>query len=212
MLAAGANLQALAQSFTTNWPAQSRPILPGNAPATRQERTWAPIFAWFVLRSIPEHCVANGDRVELFDRLLLRHALAELFSSMGMEGEASWQAAAQVRLLLTPQAVLPEAIHGEALWADPDVRWLAGANLAAGITYFNKQQFEELLTWLQLPVLLQIAQAEAAQEKSVQTCDIAAEIAAIEASVTAARKAAQRAGYDLNKYLAASTSIAKIHP
>jgi hypothetical protein len=212
MLAAGANLQALAQSFTTNWPAQSRPILPGNAPATRQERTWAPILAWFVLRSIPEHCVANGDRVELFDRLLLRHALAELFSSMGMEGEASWQAAAQVRLLLTPQAVLPEAIHGEALWADPDVRWLAGANLAAGITYFNKQQFEELLTWLQLPVLLQIAQAEAAQEKSVQTCDIAAEIAAIEASVTAARKAAQRAGYDLNKYLAASTSIAKIHP
>jgi len=50
--------------------------------------------------------------------------LAELFSSMGMEGEASWQAAAQVRLLLTPQRFCPEAIHGEALGPTPDVRWL----------------------------------------------------------------------------------------
>ena len=41
MLASGANLQALAQSYTTHWPAQSRPMLPGNSPATRQERTWA---------------------------------------------------------------------------------------------------------------------------------------------------------------------------
>jgi len=212
MLAAGAYLQVLAQSFTTDWPAQSRPVLPGNAPATRTERTWAPILAWFVLRSIPEHCSANGDRVELFDRLLFRHALADLFSSMGMEGEASWQAAAQVRLLLSPHSVAPEAICGEALWADPDVRWLAGANLAAGVTYFNKQQFEELLTWLQLPALLQIAQTEAVQAKSVQTAGIAASIAEIETSVAAARKAAQRAGYDLNKYLAASTSTAKIHP
>jgi hypothetical protein len=212
LLSAGANLQALAQSFTTDWPAQSRPMLPGNAPATRQERTWAPILAWFVLRSIPEHCAANGDRVELFDRLLIRHALAELFSSMGMEGEASWQAAAQVRLLLSPRAVAPEAIRGEALWGDPDVRWLAGVNLAAGITYFNKQQFEELLTWLQLPILIEIAQSEALQTKSVPTGGIAADVAAIETSVAAARKAAQRAGYDLNKYLAASTSTVKINP
>jgi len=208
MLAAGAGLQALAQSFSTDWPAQSRPILPGNAAATRQERTWAPILAWIVLRSIPAHCAPNGDRVELFDRMLLRHALAELFSSMGMEGEASWQAAAQVRLLLSPSAVAPEAIHCEALWADPDVRWLAGVNVAAGITYFNKQQFEELLTWMQLPPLIEIARTEGMQAQSVQL----AGIAAIEEVVSAVRKAAQLAGYDLNKYLAASTSTPKINP
>ncbi len=207
MLTAATRLQALAQSFSTDWPAQSRPILPGNAPATRQERTWAPILAWIVLRNIPEHYAPNGDRVELFDRLLFRHALADLFSSMGMEGEASWQAAAQVRLLLSPATALQDAILGEALWANPDVRWLAGVNQVAGITYFNKQQFEELLTWLQLPALIEIVQAEAIQAKSVQT----AGITKIEACVASARKASQRAGYDLSKYLAASTPIAKSH-
>jgi hypothetical protein len=208
LLLAATQLQALAQSFSTDWPAQSRPLLPGNAPATRQERTWAPILAWIVLRSIPAHCAPNGDRVALFDRLLFRHALADLFSSMGMEGEASWQAAAQVRLLLSPLAVAPDAIHTEALWADPDVRWLVGVNLAAGVTYFNKQQFEELLTWLQLPTLLEIVRTEAAQAKSEQP----AGIAAIEDAVAAARKAAQLAGYNLNKYLAASTSTTTINP
>ena len=211
LLIAGARLQALAQSFSTDWPAQSRPILPCNAPAARTERTWAPILACIVLRSIPEHCAPNGDRVELFDRLLFRHALADLFCSMGMEGEASWQAAAQVRLLLSPCAVAPDAVRGEELWAAPDVRWLAGVNLAAGVTYFNKQQFEELLTWLQLPILIEIAHSEALQARSEPTGGIAADIAAIEASVAAARKAAQRAGYDLSKYLA-STSTAKITP
>ena len=53
MLAAAARLQALAQTYSTDWAAKSRPVLPGNAPATRQERTWAPILAWIVLRSLP---------------------------------------------------------------------------------------------------------------------------------------------------------------
>jgi len=205
LLAAAVRLQALAQTYSTDWPAKSRPILPGNAPTTRKERTWAPILAWIVLRSLPAYCAPNGDLVELFDRLLFRPALASLFASMGMEGEASWQAAAQVRLLLSEVAVAPEAIRSEALWADPDARWLAGVNLAAGITYINKQQFEELLTWLQLPALVQIAQAEATPAKSVQSTGIAA----IETSVSAARKIAQHAGYDLNKVLAAFTPTSK---
>ena len=77
MLCGAARLQALAHTYSTDWPAKSRPILPGNAPATRHERTWAPILAWIVLRSLPSHCIPNGDRAELvalFDRLLLpRH-------------------------------------------------------------------------------------------------------------------------------------------
>jgi hypothetical protein len=215
LLTAATQLQALAQSFSTDWPAQSRPILPGNAPATRQERTWAPILAWIALRSIPAFCTPNGDRVELFDRLLLRHALADLFASMGMAGESGWQAAAQVRALLSPTALAPDAIHSEALWADPDLRWLAGVNQAAGVTYFNKQQFEELLTWLQIPVLLEIARTESIQPNETHSIGIAA----IEDVVASARKAAQLAGYDLKKFLLAyapadvvATSTEKIVP
>ena len=31
------------------------------------------------------------------------------------------------------------------------------------MTYFNSEQFEELLTWLQLPALIEIAHAESTQ-------------------------------------------------
>jgi hypothetical protein len=205
MLCGAAQLPALAQTYSTDWPAQSRPVLPGDAASTRLERTWAPILAWIVLRSLPAYCNANGDRVELFDRLLFRAMLADLFSSMGMEGEATWQAAAEVRLLLSEAAIAPDTIHSEALWADPDVRWLAGVNQAGGITFFNWEQFEELLTWLQLPALIEIAHAETIQPKSVQP----AGIAEIEVSVAAARKAAHDAGCNLKKFLHATTSIPK---
>ena len=82
MLCGAARLQALAHTYSTDWPAKSRPVLPGNVPATRHERTWAPILAWIVLHSLPSHCIPNGDRAELvalFDRLLLRATLADLF-------------------------------------------------------------------------------------------------------------------------------------
>jgi hypothetical protein len=201
-LALAARLPALAKTFTTDWPAKSRPVLPGKDPGTRQERTWAPILAWIILRSLPAHV----DRVELFDRLLLRRALADIFDSLGMHGEAKWQAAAQVRLLLAQPAASPDAIQSKALWNDPDARWLAGVNVAAGITYFNQQQFEELLTWLQLPALLEVARIGTADEGSGQP----AKLRTIETSVTAAQRAAKAAGYNLEDYFAAfvpSTAI-----
>ncbi len=105
-------------------------------------------LAWIILRSFPGH----GMSVALFDKLQLRSALAEIFSSLGMEGEKMWRAAAHVRLLLQQFETSPgSGIYTEAFWEDPDVRWLTGVNTAAGITYFGKEGFEELLTWLQLP-------------------------------------------------------------
>jgi hypothetical protein len=68
-------------------------------------------------------------------------------------------------------------------------------NHVDGTTYFNKEQFEELLTWLQLPALLKIAEQPSGQ---------VAGLAEIEASVAAAGEAAQAAGYNLEKYLAGS--------
>jgi hypothetical protein len=189
-LIAAANLPSLAASYTTRWSATSRPILPDNTPATSNERTWAPILAGIILRALP-----NANVVEIFDRLLFRNALAEIFSTMGVEGEAGWQAAAQVRLLLSPAALVPNAIASPQLWSDPDVRWLAGVNHADGVDYFNQQQFEELLTWLQLPALLEIAQAKPAAATQPSG------IAAIEANVASAKIAATKSAYKLDAFL-----------
>ncbi len=201
-LAAAARLPALAKTFTTDWPAESRPVLPGKAPSSRQERTWAPILAWIILHSLPAHL----DHVELFDRLLLRRALADIFDSLGMHGEAKWQAAAQVRLLLAKRASSPDAIESEAFWADPDVRWLAGVNVSGGISYFNQQQFEELLTWLQLPALIEVARSGTARADSAHPIGIDE----IETSVASAHDAAKLAAYNLETYFAAFKPSAAI--
>jgi hypothetical protein len=183
-------LPALVKTVAQEWSAEAVSTLPKAEPGIETQWTWGPVLAWIVLRSLPWH----GDRIELFDRLRLRNALAEVFASMGMEGEARWQAAARVRLLLAQ----PDAASGpvrKELWADPDVRWLTGVHEAGGFTYFNKERFEELLGWLQLPALMEMA-----QEKTGAT----GALREVEARVAAACEVAQAAGYQLQKYLAAT--------
>ena len=203
MLAAATRLPLLAQSYSNPRPAESRPVLPGTGAASRRQHVWAPILAWIVLRNLPWQRAPHGDLAELFDRLLLRHALADIFLSMGMEGESRWQAAAQVRLLLTKAAAAPDAIRSELFWADPDVRWLAGVNQTSGVTYFNKERFEELLNWLQLPTLIDLARTASGDPPAapLQPAQLRT-LAKVEAAVAAARAAAEASGYNLDVYLA----------
>lgn len=103
-----------------------------------------------------------------------------------MSSENSWRLAARVRILLAHPT--PQSVETEAFWADPDVRWLAGLNQTEGITYLNKEAFEELLWWLELPRLL------AASLEPSETL-----VTAIATHVTTHTTAAAAAGYNLNK-------------
>jgi hypothetical protein len=207
VLAAAARLPQLSESFTTDWPAKSRPVLPTADPTTRQTRVWAPILAWIVLRNLPWRIAPNGDLAELYDRLMLRHALADIFGAMGMEGDARWQAASEVRLLLTKIAATADPIRSAALYEDPDARWLAGVNESGGTTYFNKEQFEELLTWLQLPRLIEVARATDDDPKLKPVHRTA--LTTVEQSVAHALAAAETSHYQLDKYLASFSPTPK---
>jgi len=185
MSAAAVRLFALEQTTSISQPKAGRLLL-NNA---RPERTWAVVLAWIVLRSTPWHRGGSA----LFDKLQLRAALAEIFSSMGMEGEDMWRAAALVRILLSqPNATASERVHTEAFWADPDVRWEGGVNTASGVTYFSKEGFEELIRWLQLPALIEIAQRSSGAGSA---------IAEVAAAVAKDCQVAHEAGYRLDTYL-----------
>jgi glycosidase len=189
LVTAAIRLPRLEQTFSTVWPPVVRSMFPIDEPGGALEQTWPPVLAWIVLRSFP----AQGIRAALFDKLQLRSALAEIFSSLGMEGEKMWCAAAQLRvLLLKSDAPLGFGLRSEAFWADPDVRWLAGVNSAAGITYFNKERFEELMCWLQLPALMEIACQDSTSTRSMSE---------IEAAISKACRAARDAGYELDVFL-----------
>jgi len=188
MTVAALRLPCMERIFSTAWPPAVRDMLPSNEPGVHLQQTWAPVLAWVVLRSLP----TPNIRAALFDKLQMRSALADIFSSMGMEGENTWRAAARVRILLWQEDTPSATINTEEFWVDPDVQWLAGVNQASGKTYFNKEQFEELLSWLQLPALLEIAQQEADESRS---------IGELEDAVSSTCRAAEDAGYELGTFV-----------
>jgi len=181
-------IPCLERIFSTVWPASVRYTLPSNGPGARLEPTWTPILAFVALRSLP----AAGARIAIFDKLQLRSALADIFSSMGLPDEQTWHLAARIRLLLW-QADNPSASIGtKEFWSDPDVRWLAGVNESNAKTYFNKELFEELLSWLQLPALLAIAPQDSEESLSISR---------VESVISRACRAAGDSEYDVERYL-----------
>jgi hypothetical protein len=124
----------------------------------------------------------------------MRSALAETFAALGVERENSWRLAARVRILLAYPT--PQSVDTELFWADSDVRWLAGLNESEGTTYLNKEAYEELLWWLELPSLL-----AAALDPSESL------LAAIETHIATHTTAAAKAGYDLNKLRAQPLNV-----
>jgi hypothetical protein len=188
MTKAAAHLIAVSQSFSTALPLTVSNFLPGSKATHQTEQLWAPVLAWITLRSLP-----HQDQAGLFDKLQLRSALSETFTAIGMEGENTWRAAARVRILLSQTDTSPAATRTEEFWPDPDVRWLAGVNESSGTTYFNKEGFEELLGWLQLPALLKAAEQSPAHADSVTR---------LEEAVLKASQSAQTSGYNLSLYLA----------
>jgi glycosidase len=155
---ASLRLPVLVAAFLESVQIAATSVLPNFDPKIPPIQTWAPVLAWLAFQTLPPYF----DPSDVFERLNLRWALAETFSSVGLEGEAAWRAAAQVRVLLKfcDEKEFLQPARTEEFWKDPDVRWLAGVNNSAGIEYLNKERFEELLCWLALPMLIEIAASD----------------------------------------------------
>ena len=116
---------------------------------------WAPVLAWLIFQNLS----SVVRPFEVFERFNFRWALAEAFSSVGMEGEAPWKAAAQVRVLARFFGQVPAHVFRlEEFWQDPDVHWLIGVNNSRGIDYLNRERLEETLLWMSMPILLKPVQ------------------------------------------------------
>ncbi len=172
------------------WPAPAAKLLPLTTSA-KSEQTWAPVLAYLILKDLPSGpSSSEAENGATFDQLHLRAAIAETLASLGLEGDQPWRIAARIRLLLAAPS-----IGSEALWSDPEVRWLAGVNDSDGITYVNKEQFEELVSWLHLPALL-------AASISEQDPSRTARLAKLNATLAETLQSIAKAGYKLDDFLA----------
>ncbi len=188
-IAAAIRLPSSLPASIATWPAAAT-VLPAGIASVE---VWAPLFAWSVLKYLPP----ITDNATLFDQLQLRAALAETFSSLGLEGDHAWRAAAKVRLLLAyrggSSSVSLQALLGSSrFWNDGDVRWLAGVTGYEGRTFFNKELFEELTVWLLLPELISGEQAlPVDEEKSANTGKL----------IDLIRDAGEKSAYDVQKLM-----------
>jgi len=152
LTAAAMRLPVGASTFPEGLHRAASLVLPSPDSKNFLTETWAPVLAWLVFQTLPP----LYSPLEVFERLNLRWALAETFSSVGLEGEAAWKAAAQVSVLLkfSESYDFGQIPRTEPFWKDPEIRWLVGVNSSSGIEYINQEKFEELLCWFQLPDLI----------------------------------------------------------
>ena len=155
LVSASLRLPTLLAAFPSEMSTAARKVLPGETPNRSNRHIWAPIVAWLAVQALP----AGIAPLSVYDTTNMRKALADTFSSLGFENEAAWRAAAKVRVLLklTEKGSPATRLGDEQFWSDPDVRWLAGYHGEFEREYFDREQFEELLCWLQLPAFMDTA-------------------------------------------------------
>lgn len=189
----------LEDAFSAGWSTEARVMIPSRSPGSRAIAVWGPVAAWTVLRSLAGD---DSDALTLFDQLQFRSVLGEMFSSLGLEGEDSWRAVASIRLLLSPafarpvKGTTPVLCASKELWRDPELKWLLGINQSNKTAYFNKELFEEMLWWTELPMLLGLL-----EKKDVDH----AAVVQIEAQIGASQTAALLAGYKVDEFFALLT-------
>ena len=126
---------------------QGEPTTVPGVPGLLVPRRDAVLLASAVVRALPVNEQTPHIHADLFDRLQLRHALAETFTAIGVEGDAAWRAAALVRIATAHNI---GSVNTEAFWNDGDVRWLLGVHASGETEYFNREMFAALLPWLEL--------------------------------------------------------------
>ena len=120
----------------------------------------AALRAWTAVGSIG----AIGDASDAgatsrawFDELRLAPVLANAFRELGLGEGGAWTAVSRVRVLLALEAPSTARFGGPAVrrllegwFADAELRGFLGVNRHDGVTWFNKESFDELLWWWQV--------------------------------------------------------------
>jgi len=177
----------------------------------RPERTALDLFDRLRLREPLAHALAalgfEGEeawrvaaRIKVL--LLVSAGIGNETAASGKQSESASSANAKPKAAeptVAPPAA-PEASQAyaeslavpPALWLDPDVRWLCGVHQAEGHDYLIRERYEELLWWLLMPSLLQIAG---------ETVPIQSVVEELSQAVAAALASAESAGYRVDVLL-----------
>jgi glycosidase len=169
-----------------------------------ESSTWAALFGLLVGEAIesvadPE---ASGGRAAV-DELQLGPVFAGLFRELGQEDAAAWRLVGLVRLLRhlpLPSSVakLAAADRAPALVrafvADEGVRPYLQVNVWEGVSWFNRESFEQLLWWM-----LTLDTLAAAADKSLAKTRLATRLTEADRLTAILARAGEACSYQLDK-------------
>jgi glycosidase len=201
-LQAAARLTEVEAEFSQPWPKEACAVLPSctNAPK-RQAPAWAMLISWAAMEAIGNmHTPRAPERPAeiIFERLRLRHAIAESLEKHGLEGDDRWRGAALIRTAFAHAVLAPKPEEGTTrpvrlTWLhDPEVAWLLGVHEYEGVRYLVREPFERLLWWMSLRSLLDLAAEEKPDPDKIQD---------LERALGARVEAAEKAGYNVEVLL-----------
>ena len=135
---------------------------------TPELAAWAAAVAWCVLDAAGR-MASPGDpehySMLLFDHARLRQTVAESAEKLGAHGEDRWRTASRLRFAFAHAATAhklrkaPGPSAAPLSWLhDAEVAWLIGSNEHEGVRYFNKELFEQLLWWMALRPMIELAE------------------------------------------------------
>ena len=181
-----------------------------------ESSTWAALFGLLVGEAIelvadPD---ASGGRAAV-DELQLGPVFAAVFRELGQEDAAAWQSVALVRLLrhlplpssvakLAPADRAPALVR--AFIVDEEVRPYLQVNVWEGVSWFNRESFEQLLSWM-----LTLDTLAAAADKSLAKTRLTARLTEADRLTAVLARAGEECSYQLDKLedAAAANTLAR---
>jgi hypothetical protein len=130
--------------------------------------------------------------------LMKENARGEAESTKGVPGASEADAQIPAARLVREVPSIPKSAVNEKvalspkMWLDPDVRWLTGVHEADGHSYLVREPYEEMLWWLLMPSLIQVAG---------QTTPSRAVIEEMSRTIEEALATAESAGYRIDTLL-----------
>ena len=176
-----------------------------------ESSTWAALFGLLVGEAIESVADPDGSGGSAaVDELQLGPVFASIFRQLGHDDAAAWRLVGLVRLLrhlplpssvakLAPADRAPALVR--AFVADEAVRPYLQVNVWEGVSWFNRESFEQLLWWM-----LTLDTLAAGADKSLAKARLAARLIEADRLTATIARAGEACSYQLDKLEDATTA------
>ncbi len=164
---------------------------------------WGTLLSWIFVRSLGKIMQEPDDEEQSrtwIDEWLLGKIIAGALQDLGLDSGAAWRMVVLIKVLTARQRWFETTSLVrllEDLLSDDDVHLFLQENRYQGVLWFNKEAFDQLLSWMFRVAVLSLSRP------SLPTAKAAAEIAAAYGKIRELQRAEEQSKYQVERLLEA---------